>query len=248
MMAPSKMVAWECSACTFTNEDVQRRGCQLCMTERPVRYAIVAGTASAAMARTTIVNRCKQARLAALAAPDVPAAVAEQAPAVAEEAPAVAEEQPAAPDGRARAATLTRILNTMVNIVGTFAEDRGRSCSCHTCCGHQIEKGSVVKFIDERMAWRDQGRVEDVLAIYAVKEDGTTTCKVVFLPLHLAICPGVYMGVYACVVLVYSNRRNKRELMPRHCDRHRDSNALRVSNRRAHVDRVLADSVDRPLL
>jgi len=38
------------------------------------------------------VNRCKQARLAALAAPDVPAVVAEQASAVAEEAPAVAEE------------------------------------------------------------------------------------------------------------------------------------------------------------
>ena len=41
MMAPSEMVAWECGACTFTNEDVQRRDCQLCMTERPVRYAIV---------------------------------------------------------------------------------------------------------------------------------------------------------------------------------------------------------------
>ena len=48
-MAPSEMVAWECSACTFTNEDVQRRGCQLCMTERPVRYAIVAGAAGAVL-------------------------------------------------------------------------------------------------------------------------------------------------------------------------------------------------------
>ena len=98
----------------------------------------MAGAASAAMARTTIVNHCKQARLAALAAPDVPAAVTEQAPTVVEEAPAVAKEQPAAPDGRARAAALTRILNTMVDIVGTSAEDRGRSCSRHTCCGHQI--------------------------------------------------------------------------------------------------------------
>ena len=248
MMAPSEMVAWECSACTFTNEDVQRRGCQLCMTERPVRYAIVAGAAGTATARTTTVNRCEQAPLAALTTPDVPAAVAEQEPAVAEEAPAVAEEQPAAPDVRARTTALTRILNTMVDIVGTFAKDRSRSCSRHTCCGHQIEKGSVVKFIHERMAWRDQGRVEDVLAIYAVKEDGTTTCKVVFLPLHLAVCPGAYDGVYARVVSVYSDHRNKRELMPRRCDRHRDSNALRVSNRRAHVDRVLADSVDRPLL
>ena len=151
-------------------------------------------------------NLREQAHLAALAAPDVPAAVAEQAPAVAEEAPAVAEEQPAAPDGRARAAALTRILNTMVDIVGTSAEDHGRSCSGHTCCGHQIEKGSAVKFIHKRMAWRDQGRVEDVLAVYAVKGDGTTTCKVGFLPLHMAVRPGKYDGVYARVVSVYCDR------------------------------------------
>ena len=68
-------------------------------------------------------NRCKQLGIAASAAV-APAAVAEQAPAVAEEAPAVAEEQPATPDGRARAAALTRILNTMVDIVDTSAEDR----------------------------------------------------------------------------------------------------------------------------
>ena len=81
-MAPSEMVAWECSACTFTNEDVQRRGCQLCMTVRPVRYAIVAGAAGAATARTTTVNRREQALLAAAAAV-ASAAVAEQAPAAA---------------------------------------------------------------------------------------------------------------------------------------------------------------------
>ena len=63
----------------------------------------MAGAAGAATARTTTVNRREHARLAALAAPDVHVAVAEQALAVAEEAPAVAEEQPAAPDGYARA-------------------------------------------------------------------------------------------------------------------------------------------------
>ena len=65
-MAPSKMVvAWECGACTFTNVDVQRRDCMMCMTERPLRYAIVPGTAGAASARTTTVNRREQALLAA---------------------------------------------------------------------------------------------------------------------------------------------------------------------------------------
>jgi hypothetical protein len=203
-MAPSKMVAWECDACTFTNKDIQRLDCQMCKTAHPLHYAIVAGASGAATARTMTVNRREQAHITALAA-DVPAAVAEPAPAVAEEAPAVAEEQPAAPDDRAHAAALTRILNTMFDIVGTSAKDRGQSCSRHTCCGHQIKKGSVVKFVCKRMAWRDQGRVEDVLAVYAVAGDGITTCKVGFLLLHLAVCPDAYNEVYARVISVYSN-------------------------------------------
>ena len=157
-MAHSEMVAWECGACTLTIEDVQRLDCLMCMAVRPLRYAIVAGAAGAATARTTTVNRREQVRIAALAA-DVPAVVAEPAPAVAEEVPAVAEEQPAAPpDDRARTAAVARVVGTMVDIVGTSAEDRGRSCGRHTCCGHQISKGSVVHFVRERMAWRDQGK------------------------------------------------------------------------------------------
>ena len=118
------------------------------MTERQLHYAIMAGKATA---RTTTVNRCEQARLAALAAPDVPAAVTEQAL-------AVAEEVPAAPDDRVRAAAVARVVGTMVDIVRTSAEDRGRSCTRHTCCGHQIAKGSVVRVVQERIAWRDQGQ------------------------------------------------------------------------------------------
>ena len=133
------------------------------------------GAPAPATARTTTVNRREQSHIAASAA-DAPAAVAEQATAAApEEAPAIA--QPPTPDGRARAAAVTRIIGTMVDVVGTSAEDRGRSCSRHTCCGHQIVKGSVVKVVHERMAWRDQGRVEDVLAVYAVAGNGTTTCR-----------------------------------------------------------------------
>ena len=203
-MAHSEMIAWECGVCTYTNEDVQCRDCKMCTAVRPPCYAIVAGTAGAATARTTTVNCRKQARIAALAV-DVPAAVAETARAVTEETPAVAEEQPAAPDGRARATAIARVVGTLVDIVGINAKDRGRSCSRHNCCGLQISKGSVVCFVRERMAWRDQGKVEDVLAVYAVAGNGTTSCKVGFLPLHLAVRPGAYDGVNARVVLVYSN-------------------------------------------
>jgi len=205
MASPSDMVAWECGACTFTNVDVQRRDCMMCMTERPLRYAIVPGAAGAASARTTTVNRREQALLAAAAAV-ASAAVAEQAPATArpEEAPAIA--QPPAPDGRARAAAADRVIGTLIDVVGTSADDRGRSCSRHTACGHQLSTGSVVRVVHERMAWREQGREEDVLAVYAVAGDGTTMCKVGFLPLHLAVRPGAYDGVYARIIAVYGDR------------------------------------------
>ena len=56
--------------------------------------------------------------------------------------------------------------------------------------------------------WRDQGLVEDMLAVYAVKGNGTTSCKVGFLPLHLAVHPGMYDRVYARVIAVYCDRNN----------------------------------------
>ena len=112
-MAPSKMVAWECGACRFTNEDMPCRDCQMCMTERPVRYAIVAGANGVSMVRTTTVNCHEQARIAALAAV-LPAAVMAVAPADVEQAPAIVEEQPAAPVNRARAANVAHVVVTMV--------------------------------------------------------------------------------------------------------------------------------------
>ena len=71
-MAPSEMIAWECGACTFTNEDCTRRSCIMCTTERPEQYFIIAGASESALASTTTVNRRKQARLAACSG-DAPA-------------------------------------------------------------------------------------------------------------------------------------------------------------------------------
>ena len=71
-MAPSEMIAWECGACTFTNEDCTCRSCIMCTTERPEQYFIVAGASKSASASTTTVNRRKQARLAACSG-DAPA-------------------------------------------------------------------------------------------------------------------------------------------------------------------------------
>jgi hypothetical protein len=67
MSSPSKVVGWECGACTYANEDATRRDCLMCQTRRPVHYAIVAGAMAAATARTTRVDCRKQACIAALA-------------------------------------------------------------------------------------------------------------------------------------------------------------------------------------
>jgi hypothetical protein len=65
MMASSNMIAWECGACTFTNEDCTCCSCKMCQTEHPKQYYIIAGTSKSTSAHTTTINRREQARLAA---------------------------------------------------------------------------------------------------------------------------------------------------------------------------------------
>ncbi len=67
MLSPSEVIAWECGACTYTNKDAMCRDCLACQTRHPVRYAIVAGATAAETVRTTRVDCCKQACIAALA-------------------------------------------------------------------------------------------------------------------------------------------------------------------------------------
>jgi hypothetical protein len=81
MSSPSKVVAWECGACAYTNKDATQRICLACQARCLVCYAIVAGAAVATTARTTRVDCCKQACIAALAtaAPPVAGEVATSA-------------------------------------------------------------------------------------------------------------------------------------------------------------------------
>ncbi len=64
--------------------------------------------------------------------------------------------------------------------------------------------GSKVCFRQERLIYHE-GQEEDVLAVY-VMGDRTMTCKVGFLPQHLAVRANVYDGLYAHIVSVYSDR------------------------------------------
>ena len=217
--SPSEIVAWECGSCTYTNEGSEPGPCIMCRTERPIRYAIVAGAPAAATARTTTVNRREQARVAASGAASTAAAAAAAAAAVT----AVDATAPAADSGEAAAiarplmpvavlnrgtqsrdTVVARLVSTLVDIVGTGASNRGRSCVRHETCGMQVEVGTKVMFRWEKVVYRDQEE-EDAVAAYLVA-NGTMTCKVGFLPAHLARHAQDYDGLIARVISVYSDR------------------------------------------
>ncbi len=161
---------------------------------------------------------CKQARVATLAttAPAIAGeaatsaneAVAGEAPTAAYGPPAVAESAAMHPGrapqlGRNHVSVVACLVNTMVNIVGTSAEDRGCNCPHHACCGMQLQvRRSKVCFRWEQLIYCE-GREEDVLAVYVVG-DSTMTCKVGFLPHHLVLRADAYHGLYARITSIYT--------------------------------------------
>jgi hypothetical protein len=135
----------------------------MCRTERPICYAIMAGAPAAATARTTTVNRHEQACVAALGAASAAAAAAVTAvdgtaPASdAGEAAAIA--RPLMPVAvlnhgtQSRDTVVARLVSTLVDIVGTGASNRGRSCIRHETCGMQVEVGTKAMFHWEKVVY-----------------------------------------------------------------------------------------------
>ena len=68
------------------------------------------------------------------------------------------------------------LVGTLVDVVGTTATNRGRSCFRHSCCGSQVSEKSTVAFRREQMVFRD-GHEEDVIAVHLVLH-GVMMCKV----------------------------------------------------------------------
>jgi len=78
-----------------------------------------------------------------------------------------------------------RLRGTMIDIVGTETNENGRSCHAHKVCGAQLVPGSKVRIRKETYISPTTGYKEDCLVAYVVG-DGMITCKVGYLPRHLA--------------------------------------------------------------
>jgi len=101
---------------------------------------------------------------------------------------------------------VSRLCGTLVDVVGIAAKDRGRSCPPHDVCGAQLEPGMKVRFVKERLKWRGDDE-EDVLVVYALKGVGELSCRVGFLPQHLASTRAdEYDGIFARIIEIYSER------------------------------------------
>ena len=186
MPSPLRQVAWECGDCAATNRGSEQLPCSYCRAENPRRYEILSGSAPAATARTTYVSRTEQH--------DIVRAVSEARVAVLPR-PVVD-----------RSLLSERLMGTMVDIVGTETNENGRSCHAHEVCGEQLVPGSKVRIRRETYISPTTGDEEDSLVAYVVG-NGVMTCKVGYLPRHLAIRRADnYDGMYARVVKVYSTR------------------------------------------
>ena len=108
------------------------------------------------------------------------------------------------PDRVARCAIVERVVGTLIDVVGTNANNHGRACSRHSCCGAQVMERVLLAFCREQLVFRE-GREEDVIAVYLC-EHGVMTCKVGFLPAHLNRRARDYDGLVARVIAVYTDR------------------------------------------
>ena len=147
------------------------------------RYEILAGSAPAATARTTYYVMRSEQHVIIREASDGRVSVVPR--------PVVN-----------RALLAERLRGTMIDIVGTETGENGRSCHAHGVCGMQLVPGSKVRICKETVISPTMGDEEDCLVAYVVG-NGVMTCKVGYLPRHLAIRRADdYDGMYARVVEV----------------------------------------------
>ena len=99
-----------------------------------------------------------------------------------------------------------KLFGSLVEVVGIGESQRGRSCNKHHVCGSQLHEGGYVCFRKTQFAWRG-GDEKDVLEVFHL-DSGIISCKVGYLPKHLAARADRYNGLCARIVEIYSRGSN----------------------------------------
>jgi hypothetical protein len=87
----------------------------------------------------------------------------------------------------------------VLHIVGTEADDRGRSCEEHLCCGEVVQEDIVVRL--RKVQVLVDGREETAIAAIWVT-DGMDRCRVGFLQRHMVKHAARFDGALAQVTRV----------------------------------------------
>jgi len=90
----------------------------------------------------------------------------------------------------------------VLHIVGTEADDRGRSCEEHRCCGEEVAQEDIVVRLRKVQVLVD-GREETAVAAIWVT-DGMDRCRVGFLQRHMVKHAARFDGALAQVMRVLS--------------------------------------------
>lgn len=91
-----------------------------------------------------------------------------------------------------------------VDIVGTTASDRGRSCEKHNVCGSVLCPDVVVRFRSVQIQETEDGDETRALAVFHVS-GGIDTCRVGFLRRHLLRYKDEYDGRLAQITEVFDS-------------------------------------------
>jgi len=109
--------------------------------------------------------------------------------------------------------TMSHPLGVTVEIVGTAASDKGRSCEQPAVCGSVLVPDAVVRI--RRIQTTIDGVEQPCLACYWVS-DGVDQCLVGFLPRHLLKSWKNFDGKLAQVTDVYSDSESKEKRKRHH--------------------------------
>ena len=97
-------------------------------------------------------------------------------------------------------------------VVGLAADNNGRSCAKHECCGEHVFVGDLVQF-KKTLVWYN-GKLDEAVKVVLIKNK-KETCTVAFMPRNIAYARANEFHMSNTVLLLTTlNSTNLKEAMP----------------------------------